>query len=148
MLLPPASELEICVHSEGTGAHPKEKDAFSLVERQIGFVAVIGGEVVGLEVMADAEIFTRSFETLLRPYALDARAAELARGGADSVLDPLFDTPEAFLAALATSHAVASPTAGLGCGLRLAGPGLAGCALEAGGIVHLSAYPLEVAWAA
>lgn len=149
VLLPPTSELKIGVHPAG---EVTDGDAlrcgFSRVERQIGFVAAIGGEVVGLEVMSDAEVFARSFETLLRPYALDTVAADAARGRADVVLDPLFDAPEPFLAALEKSHVVASPTAGLGRGLRLAGPGLAGCALEAGEIVHLAAFPLEVAWAA
>jgi hypothetical protein len=143
VLLPPASELKIGVHPAGRVRALRR--AFSLVESQIGFIAAIGSEVVGLEVMADLEVFARSFDTLLRPYALEADAA---RGKPDAVLDPLFDSPERFLAALGQSHAVESPTAGLGRGLRLVGPGLAGCALEAGEIVHLAAFPLEVAWAA
>lgn len=163
VLLPPTSELEIGVHPADphygpagcpsgrageTSEYDEFREGFSLLERQVGFVAAIAGEIVGLEVMSDAEIFARSFETLLRPYALDARAAGNARRAADAALDPLFVSPEPFLAALETSRTVASPTAGLGRGLRVAGPGLAGCALEAGEIVHLTAYPLEVAWAA
>jgi len=124
------------------------RKGFPLVERQVGFIAAIGGEIVGLEVMADAEIFARSFETLLRPFVLDAQDENVARESADEALEPLFVSPEPFLAALEASHAVAGPTAGLGRGLRVAGPGLVGCALEAGEIVHLTAYPLEVAWAA
>jgi hypothetical protein len=154
VLLPPTSELEICVHPAESRDDPagcrvhSAGEAFSLLEGQVGIVAAIGGEIVGLEVMADAAIFARSFETLLRPYALDAREADVARGRTDAVLDPLYVSPEPFLAALEASHTVASPTVGLGRGLRVAGQGLAGCALEAGGIVHLTAYPLEVAWAA
>jgi len=156
VLLPPTSELEISVNPAKGCAEPAGKlaevdamlGAFSVVERQIGFIAAIGGEIIGLEVMADADIFTRSFETLLRPYAQGTREACNAGGCIPTLLDPLFDSPESFLAALVSSHAVARPTAGLGRGLRLAGPGLAGCALEVGEIVHLTAFPLEVAWAA
>ena len=120
VLLPPRSELAI-------GAHPvvAANDAedlgrsFSRVENQVGFIAAVGDDVVGLEAMGDTEVFARSFATLLRPYTFDALDAALASRTSRIALDPPCDSPEPFLDALRNSSALARPTSGLGRNLLL-----------------------------
>ena len=73
--------------------------AFRPLERQVGFVAVAGGEVVGLEAIGRAEIFAERFEGLVRSYAVDAIDAALGRRERERAL-PRYDSPETFLAAL------------------------------------------------
>ena len=123
--------------------------AFRPVPGQVGFVAAAGDEVLGLEAIGSPEVFAESFPRLLRGYAIDAVDAAFLRehdpaarpGAAQPPPAPRFDAPEPFLAALGAAPALASPSLGLGTDLRLAGPELAGCALVAGGVVHLTAYP-------
>ena len=47
------------------------------LERQVGFVAVAGDEIVGLEAIGRPEIFADQFEGLVRSYAVDAIDAAL-----------------------------------------------------------------------
>jgi hypothetical protein len=55
---------------------------------------------------------------------------------------PAFDSPEAFLAALAAAEITRCPSLGLGEDLRLRGPRVAGCALAVEGVVHLMGHPV------
>jgi hypothetical protein len=120
--------------------------AFHAVPGQVGFVAAIGDEVVGLEAIGRPEVFARALGGLLQGYVIDAvdhalvrerdreEASAHARGAA-------FDAPEAFLEALGGAEATASPSLGLGLDLRLEGARVAGCALVEGEVVHLTAFP-------
>ncbi len=49
------------------------------------------------------------------------------------------------LEALAAASGLPSPSLGLGVDLRIEGSELAGCALVAEALVHVTAYPAEVA---
>jgi len=114
--------------------------AFRPLERQVGFVAVSGDAVVGLEAIGRPEVFASQFEGLLRSYAVDAIDPAPARwdrerSGAGS------DSPEAFLAALGRAPIQRGPSLGLGDDLRIEGEDLAGCALVAGQVIHLTAFP-------
>jgi hypothetical protein len=118
--------------------------AFRPLERQIGFVAVAGGEVVGLEAIGRPEIFAERFEGLVRAYAVDAIDAALAaRERGRAVASQA--SPAAFLAALGRAAAERGPSLGAGDDLRIEGEGIAGCALVAGRVVHLTAFPAEAA---
>jgi hypothetical protein len=120
--------------------------AFRPLERQIGFVAVAGGEVLGLEAIGQPEIFAQRFEGLVRAYAVDAIDAALAaRERERKRALPRHDSPAAFLAALGRAPAERAPSLGVGDDLRIEGEGIAGCALVAGGVVHLTAFPAEPA---
>ena len=57
-------------------------DSFHTVEDQVGFVAAIGDEVVGLEAVASPALLRSLFPKLLRGYAIDAIDAALAAGKA------------------------------------------------------------------
>ena len=105
---------------------------------QVGFVAAIGDEIVGLEAIGRAEVFARLFPTLLHAYAIDAVDIEHVRE-----INPRarFDRPEAFLAALASAPANAGPSLAMGSDVRLASDAVEGCALVAeGALVHLTAF--------
>ena len=150
VLIPPSRGLLVAAHSTSAWlALDALRGSFQCVEGQIGFAAAIDDEIVGVELMADPGLFARSFSSLLRPYLADALSVD--RGGVSPMaLDPLFNAPEEFLEALADARVTrrAGPTRGWGRPLRIAGGRISGCALEAGELIHLSAFPLEVAWAA
>lgn len=128
--------------------------AFAALPGQVGFVASVGDAVAGLELVGRPEVFARTFPALLRAYLVDAldhvpapemqsgafrvyEAGEASDGGGDGT----FDAPEAFLEAVAAAPTQAGPSLGLGEDVRLSGPRTAGCALFAGSLVHLTAFP-------
>jgi hypothetical protein len=121
--------------------------AFRPVERQVGFVAALGDEVVGLEVIGRSEVFAHHFRGLLRSYAIDAVDAGLLKQmeGAEGrhARGARFEAPEAFLDALARAEVEAGPSLGVGDDLRLGGVVVEGCALAHGGLVHLTAFPAQ-----
>ncbi len=141
-----ASPTRAYADYEGSRASDLEEmtRAFHPVEGQLGFVASIGDEVAGLEVIGRPEVFAAAFQALLRAYAIDAVDAALVRRleGERDEAAPRFETPESFLDALARARVSRGPSLGLGDDLRLEGAGVAGCALEHGEqIVHLTAFP-------
>lgn len=137
-------------------------ESFHTLEGQVGFVAAVGDEIVGIELLGDPSLLPGAFARLASGTVIDAidRAAlEIARDRArrrpkDPWLDepspeadptretrrPLFEAPEPFLAAIARAAVERRPSRGLGDDLRLEGRGVAACALDWNGIVHLSGF--------
>jgi hypothetical protein len=117
--------------------------AFRPVERQVGFVAALGDEVVGLEAIGSPPVFAECFRALVRGYAIDAVDAALvrARDGAPGGGRPRFDAPEPFLTAVSRARLLVGASLGLGEDLRLDDPDVDGCALACGGLVHATAFP-------
>jgi hypothetical protein len=117
--------------------------SFRPVPRQVGFVAALGDEVVGLEMLGSPAVFAESFRALLHGYAIDAVDAAFvrARDGAPAGTRPRFDAPEPFLAAVARARLDARRSLGLGEDLRLEHAEVGGCALACGGLVHATAFP-------
>ncbi|HJO24558.1 MAG: hypothetical protein QF890_10125 [Myxococcota bacterium] len=134
----------------GDYAESRESDlaemdrAFRPVERQVGFVAMQGRRVVGLEAVGCSEFFAASFRTLLRSYTIDAveegisGRRERRRGGPEP-----FDGPEPLLAALREAPVSWAPSRGIGSDLRVDTPRVSACALACEGLVHLTAFPAE-----
>ncbi len=127
-------------------AHSREGDiheiakSFHVLEDagQVGFVAAIGDEIVGLEAIGRGDVFARVFPTLLHAYAIDAVDAEQVR---ERGARACFDRPEDFLAALASAPVHSGASLAMGQDLRLASDGVEGCALVAeGALVHLTAF--------
>jgi hypothetical protein len=116
--------------------------AFRPLERQVGFLALEGDRIVGLEAIGRPDVFTQQFEGLVRSYAVDAIDAALAKRERAA---PVADSPESFLAALARAPAVRTRSLGLGDDLRIEGEDVAGCALVSGQVVHLTAFPASPA---
>jgi hypothetical protein len=118
--------------------------AFHPIEGQVGFVARIGDEVAGLEAIGRPDVFEADFRALLRSYAIDAVDAALVRKLEERpARGPHFETPEAFLAALAGAPFTSGPSLGVGDDLRIDGPEVAGCALAHEGLVHVTAFPAQ-----
>lgn len=119
--------------------------AFSPVERQVGFVAMQGGEVVGLEAVGHSEFFAASFRTLLRSYTIDAVDAGLSneRKGQRWAGPEPFNAPEPFLATLREAPVSWAASRGIGSDLRVDTPRVSACALACEGLVHLTAFPAE-----
>jgi len=115
--------------------------AFHTVPGQVGFVAAMGGHVVGAEWMDHPAAFTASFPGLLRSYLVDTGGWDVANA-LDSPVSggPTSRTAEDFLDALASCKGKAGPSLGLGEDVRFSGGGVEGCGLYDGGWVHVSAF--------
>jgi len=121
------------------------EQAFRSVPGQVGFVASIGEEIVGMEAIGRPYAFARAMPGLLQSYLIDAVDHALVRernlaGATSRRSAPGFDAPEPFLDALRAAEGTTSPSLGLGLDLRLHGPRVAGCALVEGEVVHLTAF--------
>jgi hypothetical protein len=123
---------------------------FQRIEGQVGFVAVRGNRVDGVEAVGDPAVYARVHDRLLRAYTIDAiddthaesaHAIDDARAKSSTAKGVEFLAPEDFLRAIASSAYETGPSLGQGTDLRLSGEALGGCALECGGIVHLMAFP-------
>jgi len=115
--------------------------AFHPVPGQVGFVAAIGDEVVGVECVGEPDLFARCFPHLLRSYTIDAVDHAFLRSRRGEAPPPSFDAPEEFLAAVAEAPFHTGPSLGAGQDVRIEGERVAGCALADDGIVHLMAFP-------
>ncbi len=115
---------------------------FEGVSGQRGFVAMLEGRVLGLELIGSPEVFDRVFATLLRSYLVDAVESELPFG---SDGDRVFWRPEPFLAAVAEARICTGKSLGMGRDLRLAGRGVAGCGLVTEEVVHVTVFADEQA---
>lgn len=129
-------------YAESRGSETAEYvSAFHPIERQVGFVAAIGDEITGLEIVGRPEVFARTFSGLVRAYGIDAVDAAFVKSREERRAGHArFDAPEPFLRALAASPSSAMPSLGLGEDLRIDAAGVAGCALVAGDVVHLTAF--------
>ena len=112
--------------------------AFRPVPDQVGFVVAIHDDVVAIEAIGKPEVFARALPGLLRSYAIDA--VDWAWLKSQGEAEAGFDTPEPFLEAVAEARIDRGRSLGLGDDLRLEGARVAGCALDSGGIVHLTAF--------
>jgi hypothetical protein len=116
--------------------------AFRPLPGQVGFVACIGEEVAGLEAIGRPEVFAEAFPGLLRSYLVDAIDHALVRRHRPPARpEARFDAPEPFLAALAAARPESSASLGLGADLRIENERVNACALVAGEVVHLTAFP-------
>jgi hypothetical protein len=114
---------------------------FGAVPGQKGFVAAIGGEIVGLEAVGRPEVFLKTFPGLLRAYVIDAVDGAAARPTRKPAGTQFFEAPEPFLSALSQAPAESSPSLGMGEDLRLTSRLVHGCALVAGEVIHLTGFP-------
>ncbi len=110
-------------------------------EGAVGFVAVLGKEVLGAELFSDAALAQAYWGKLARSYALealDSSDATPATTADDGTARLLADA----LAAEISIH----PSPGLGTDARLAGQRVSGAGLvHDGAVVHLSLFPEEEA---
>lgn len=113
----------------------------------LGFVAVVGGAVLGAEIFSDEALADAYWEKLARSYAieaLDAPASETADSGKGGETGDAADKPgEAQLLADALAADIQiHPSPGLGEDARLVGGHVSGAGLVYdGAVVHLSLFP-------
>lgn len=133
--------------AEFRAAHAAATDAlaahFHPVFGQLGFVAAVGDGIAGLEAVGRPDLFTRTFPSLLRAYAIDAiEAIEGHVPALEEAHAARYRGPEPFVTALASVPAGCGPSLGLGDDLRFDAAGLRGCALVAGDVIHATAFPV------
>ena len=97
---------------------------FKHIEGQRGIVVVIGGEVVGLELLSRPAAFEKVFPKLVRSYAMDAL---LEKSGKRSKPSP--DTAHDFINQARSSSEQKFRSIGAGWDHRFEGPGIVGSTL-------------------
>jgi hypothetical protein len=108
-------------------------------EGALGFVAVVGANVLGAEIFTDEALAAAYWEKLARSYAVEALDTE--SGGSDA--DDTANVGEARLLADALAADIqVHPSPGLGADARLVGSHVSGAGLVYdGAVVHLSLFP-------
>ncbi len=138
----PTSSYEDYLDTRATDLEEIRK-AFRPRDGQVGFVAVIGAEVAGIEAIGPPEVFAACFDRLVDSYAIDAiHFTAVSEGDGGEAPASRFREPETFLAALRAAPVDPAPSLGLGEDLRIESDRVEGCALAAAGeLVHLTAAP-------
>ncbi len=111
--------------------------AFPPVEGQVGILAFLGPDPLGLDVIGDRKTWSRLHERLVGGYVQDALRVRNLEGEPD---------PEAaatWMAQVRGANRTESPTVGRGTYRVLSGPVTGGELIAGDGLVHLSAFPLE-----
>ena len=104
---------------------------------QVGFVAAIGNQIAGVDVLGRPGAFAAYHTRLLDAYAIDAVDSDPAPSAARGTPDPA-----AFLEQLRKARASSGPSLGLGEDVRFHSEAVEGCALVAAHeLVHLTAAP-------
>ena len=123
-------------------------------EGALGFVAVVGTNVLGAELFADESLADAYWEKLARSYAVEALDAAANTGTADGdEADKTGETDEAInvgeaqlLAEALAADIQVHPSPGLGEDARLVGSHVSGAGLVYdGAVVHLSLFPEDAA---
>ncbi|HEU4783098.1 MAG TPA: DUF6569 family protein, partial [Ktedonobacterales bacterium] len=114
----------------------------------LGFVAVVGANVLGAEIFTDEALADAYWEKLARSYAVEALDAAPDGGGDTTETgDNAINVGEARLLADALAADIqAHPSPGLGADARLVGSHVSGAGLVYdGAVVHLSLFPEDEA---
>jgi hypothetical protein len=123
-------------------------EALKRPDGALGFVALVGGHVLGAELFADEALADAYWTKLARSYAVEALdAAPADESGAASETDDAANIGEAKLLedALAAEIQV-HPSPGLGTDARLVSSAVSGAGLVYdGAVVHLSLFPEDAA---
>jgi len=114
-------------------------EAFHPVERQVGAVFAINGQVAGMELFDAPAAFAAYLPKLVKSYALDA--LDLKRGEIRAVES---ESIYRFLGQLASARQERYPASGAGEDVRLEGDEVTGGALEhQDKLIHVAAYRIE-----
>jgi hypothetical protein len=112
-------------------------------EGALGFVAVVGGAVLGAEIFSDEALANAYWEKLARSYAVEALDAPASETVDSETGDTADKRSEAQLLADALAADIQiHPSPGLGADARLVGATVSGAGLVYdGAVVHLSLFP-------
>jgi hypothetical protein len=116
-------------------------DAFAAIDRQVGAVFTINGNIIGFDLFDSPGTFKKLLPKLVRSYALDAIDTDTDMKNAAAVSrEPV----EELLLEIAQAEAKTFPACGDGVDVRLTGSNLMGAGLIVNGrVVHLSAFRIE-----
>ena len=113
--------------------------AFAAMDRQIGAVFTINGNIIGFDLFDSPATFKKLLPKLVRSYALDAIDTDTKKAAA-----PSREPVEELLLAITQAEAKTFPASGEGVDVRLTGPNLMGAGLIVNGrVVHLGAFRTE-----
>jgi hypothetical protein len=112
-------------------------------EGALGFVAVVGANVLGAEIFTDEALADAYWEKLARSYAVEALDAAPSGDETTKAGDDAINVGEARLLADALAADIqVHPSPGLGADARLVGSHVSGAGLVYdGAVVHLSLFP-------
>ena len=113
--------------------------AFAAIDRQVGAVFTINGNIIGFDLFDSPGTFKKLLPKLVRSYALDAIDTDTKKAAA-----PSREPVEELLLAITQAEAKTFPASGEGVDVRLTGPNLMGAGLIVNGrVVHLGAFRTE-----
>ena len=113
--------------------------AFAAIDRQVGAVLTINGNIIGFDLFDSPGTFKKLLPKLVRSYALDAIDTDTKKAAA-SCREPV----EELLLAITQAEAKTFPAIGEGIDVRFTGPNLTGAGLIVNGrVVHLGAFRIE-----
>ena len=113
--------------------------AFAAIDRQVGAVFTINGNIIGFDLFDSPATFKKVFPKLVRSYALDAIDTDTKKAAA-----PSREPVEELLLAITQAEAKTFPASGDGVDVRFTGPNLMGAGLIVNGrVVHLGAFRIE-----
>ena len=113
--------------------------AFAAIDRQVGAVFTINGNIIGFDLFDSPATFKKLLPKLVRSYALDAIDTDTKKAAA-----PSREPVEELLLAITQAEAKTFPASGEGVDVRLTGPNLMGAGLIVNGrVVHLGAFRIE-----
>jgi hypothetical protein len=124
-------------------AHRKGHDmqswaaSFPALSGQVGILAFIGADPLGLDVVGDATLYSRLHDRLIGGYIQDALRVRRANGGPDP------EAVQAFLGGVRMANRMEAPTVGSGIYRVLTGEVTGGELEDEDRTVHLSAFPAE-----
>jgi hypothetical protein len=111
--------------------------SFPALPGQVGILAFIGADPLGLDVVGDGTLYARLHDRLIGGYAQDA----LRVRGAEGEPDP--EAAQGFLRSVGSASRVDAPTVGRGIYRVLTGEVTGGELEDQDRTVHLSAFPVE-----
>ncbi len=115
-------------------------EALQRPEGALGFVAVLGSEVLGAELFADETLADAYWQKLARSYAIEALDA--GEGSPDKSDEPANSSEARLLEEALAAEIQVHPSPGLGTDARLVGSHISGAGLVyEGAVVHLSLFP-------
>ncbi len=116
-------------------------------EGALGFVAVVGANVLGAEIFTDEALAAAYWEKLARSYAVEALDTEPGGDGTSETGNDAINIGEGRLLADALAADIqVHPSPGLGADARLVGSHVSGAGLVYdGAVVHLSLFPEDEA---
>ena len=112
----------------------------------LGFVAVVGANVLGAEIFTDEALAAAYWEKLARSYAVEALDAESGGDAGETSTDAINIGEARLLADALAADIQVHPSPGLGADARLVGSHVSGAGLVYdGAVVHLSLFPEDEA---